>query len=153
MVHYTTDPSPDEGIKFKHTSGIAVFGPDETMVTVPVTIINDEIYEPTEFSMSLSAPEKCETGLYLHKCRVKIIEDDTFPSNKYKAEISSDPRSAPGLGLMLEYAKFNFNSNVVMKASMKVVLSDVVDNVFFIWSLFLGKYLVLSDVVDNVFFI
>ena len=113
------------------------------MVTVPVKIIDNKAFDPTiEFSMSLSAPEDCEIGMYLDKCRVKIIDDDIFPSNKYAAELVSNPRDIHGLGLMWEYVKFNFRDKVVKAASIKWFLADMCDNIYYIWSLVLMRYLV-----------
>ena len=68
--------------KFEDTSGTLVFAPDETIKTVTVKILDNDLYEPTfEFTMTLSNPGNCELGLYLYRCRVKIIDNDIFPSN------------------------------------------------------------------------
>merc|ERR1719460_3523614 len=107
------------------------------MFTIPVQIVNDDLYDPTiEFALRLSAPDKCETGLYLYRCRVKIIENDLFPTNKYK-----DHQNAPGLGLMVEYVKFNFNNATVKKASKRAVIIDTLENLYYIWTLYLVKLL------------
>ena len=93
-VAYSTEPSEHGGRKFVATKGIASFAPGETIVYIPVKIIDDHRFESTvEFRMKLSAPEKCELGLYLHQCRVKIIDDDIFPSNKYAADLLTNPRN------------------------------------------------------------
>jgi hypothetical protein len=106
--------------------------------------------------MCLSSPEGCETGLYLHRCRIKIIDNDVFPSNKYAKEILEDVASAgegarehstPALGLMWEYIKFNLSNKIVRTASKKVFFSDVLDNVYYIWSLWLMKQLVAQAAV------
>ena len=76
-MYFTTDPSPYEGRKFHRVEGTAAFAPEETCITVKVPILNDDRYDPTlEFSMTLSEPASCELGLYLYKCRIKIIDDD-----------------------------------------------------------------------------
>ena len=59
-----------------------------------------------------------------------------FPTNKYK-----DHQNAPGLGLMVEYVKFNFNNATVKKASKRAVIIDMLENLYYIWTLFLVKLL------------
>jgi ABC-type multidrug transport system fused ATPase/permease subunit len=142
-VRYATESSGNAAVKFEAVSGTAFFAADETIFTVPVKLINDDVYDPSiEFVMTLSDPEGCETGLYLYRCRVKIIENDVFPTNKYKAEILSDPHKVPGLLLMLEYVKYNLGHPTVRVASMKMFFCDLAENAFYIWSLFLMRYMV-----------
>ena len=142
-VRYATASSGNAAVKFEAVNGTAFFAADETIFTVPVKLINDDVYDPSiEFVMTLSDPEGCETGLYLYRCRVKIIENDVFPTNKYKAEILSDPHKVPGLSLMMEYVKYNLSHPTVRVASMKMFLCDLAENAFYIWSLFLMKYMV-----------
>ena len=47
-----------------------------------------------------------------------------------------------GIWLLWEYIKFNFRDDVVRRASTKWFISDLCDNVYYIWSLVLMKYLV-----------
>ena len=78
-----------------------------------------------------------------YRCRVKIIDDDAFPSNKYRAQITSGAcRTVPPFALMWEYVKFNWRDKIVRKGSTKVIFSDVLDNLYYIWILFLGKQLI-----------
>ena len=48
---------------------------------------------------------------------------------------------------MWEYIKFNFSNKTVRTASKKVFFSDVLDNVYYIWSLWLMKQLVAQAAV------
>ena len=55
--------------------------------------------------------------------------------------------STPAPGLMWEYIKFNFSNKTVRTASKKVFFSDVLDNVYYIWSLWLMKQLVAQAAI------
>ena len=45
-----------------------------------------------------------DLGLYLYRCRVKIIDNDAFPSNKYRDEIMAGrSMDLPPWSLMKEY--------------------------------------------------
>ena len=124
-------------------TGTVVFEPGETTVAISVIIIDDKRFESTtEFNLSLSDPENCELGQSLQHCRVAIIDDDIFPSNKYARDLLSNPRNIYGLGLLWEYVKFNFRDKIVRTASIKWFISDIGDNVYYIWCLFLMRYLV-----------
>ena len=41
-VYYRTEENQHDGIKFRGTSGTAVFPPGETMVSVPVMILDND---------------------------------------------------------------------------------------------------------------
>ena len=47
----------------------------------------------------IKGPDNCELGKYLHTCRVKIIDDDKFPSNKYGEQIEEGHQVVPMFGL------------------------------------------------------
>ena len=57
-----------------------------------VPILEDENFDTAlEFGLTLSEPEHCSLGRYLHKCRVVIVDDDTFPTNRFAKQVSRKP--------------------------------------------------------------
>jgi ABC-type multidrug transport system fused ATPase/permease subunit len=83
-------------------------------------------------------------GRYLYKCRIKVIDPDCFPTNKFENEIrSNDWPSIPMFSLLLEYFKFNFRSNpIVNKRSKHQLITDQMSNLYFILRLYIGKVVI-----------
>ena len=70
------------------TSGVLEFAPGEVSKPLRVPIIADDAFDTTlEFVMRLKDTEGADLGKYLHRCRVKIVDDDAFPTNKYQEQL------------------------------------------------------------------
>lgn len=143
----TRDGSAKAGQKYVHTTGTVEFAPNETSKQIRIPLLQDEAWEAThEFQLVLSEPQGMILPKYLRECRVKVIDDDTFPTNKYMDllqnqkcfEISHFP-------LMIEYFKMNLRDNVVKKGSLKVIICDQLHNLYFLLNIWLSMYMV--DVV------
>ena len=59
-VHYqTADRTAVAGVDYAATSGTLTFAPGQTSLTIPVSILPQATFRPTDsFSMTLSAPER-----------------------------------------------------------------------------------------------
>ena len=103
----TRDVSAKHGSKYLKTSGLLTFEPGEVLKSLEIPIVTDEYFDTTtEFSVVLHSPENCFLGAYLCATRVFILDDDLFPSNKFRAEIESDTEEALAnisIDLLLEY--------------------------------------------------
>merc|ERR1719410_2593732 len=91
-VTWSTLPSPYEGKKFHAGQGRLVFEPGQSFNTFEVELMHDDRFDSTlQFGLALSNPDNCQLGLYLKKATVKILDDDSFPSNVYKERLRADP--------------------------------------------------------------
>jgi len=93
------------GVNFKHTTSAALMKDGEPFAEVSIPIINDVLWAPTlEFKLELFMPTGCELGKYLHTCRVKVIDQGTFPQEKFKHDIEAgEAESINQVDLMLGF--------------------------------------------------
>lgn len=143
----TADSSEFAGRKFIPTSGTLVFEPGQVEKCFPVTLCEDELFESTvEFGVKLSNPDPgCQLGMYLWQCRIKILDNDVFPTNKYhSALVSGKIRSIPGLHLFVELCKFHLNFS---PDTWKILVLDQLENVDFCLGLFI-RFMAANLFVD-----
>merc|ERR1740123_29201 len=154
-VHFETAAGTASN-KFKSKEGVIEFAPGETQKEITIDLISDPCWHATEeFSINLSEPNGVELGRNLKTVRVKIIDDDVFPSNKYCKEImrpapegvlpqnvGTGPGMASHWGVMVEYFKLNFRNPVTRKGSIKCLITDEIDNAIKIGRIILSLYLV-----------
>jgi len=147
VVHVETrDISAKAGVKYLPISSFVTFEPGERRKTVSIAMMNDDAWDATlEFEVSTTEKEKvnCKLGAYLYNCRCKIIDDDAFPTNRFKEEIHKfdwDAISKPVL--LVEYFRMNLRNPVIKKGVVKTLLCDQFENLYFILCLFLNLYLV-----------
>jgi energy-coupling factor transporter ATP-binding protein EcfA2 len=145
----TEDSSAKAGVKYQAASGSLHFLPGETMKEVIILLLNDDAWDATlEFAVLLSNCRGAQLGKYLSHCRVKIIDDDVFPTNRYDELLRNGQEAAiPGFGLMWQYIKMNMKNAAIRNDSVKQVVIDQSKGLYFILCLYLMMYLV--DVVLN----
>ena len=93
-VQWRTLPSELEGTKFIAADGWLTFAPGEVHQSLRVELIdNDKLDSTLEFGIELvpGSEKGCELGIYLRRCRVKIIDDDVFPTNMFRDDLHRDP--------------------------------------------------------------
>lgn len=144
VVFTSVDASAKAGIKYQHTSGTLHFAEGETLKQILIKITQDEIWDATlEFKIVLSDAKGAQLGRYLWTCRVRIIDDDAFPTNKFKeAVLKQDFESIPLVMLMLEYLRMNFTNPIIKRGGMFMIIADGIQNVYSVFRLFLLIYLV-----------
>lgn len=173
-VDFTTrDMSAIAGKTYEQTAMRLVFEPDEDSKTVLVPLYESETWqELQEFAVELSGgPEglvNATLGGYLWTARVKVIDNDCFPSNEqftFHDEdcmegcdeplcmiVKEQVTSASKTNLFLEYLRFNFNDGKVRFRSIVCALIDQLHNLFGFFQLFVNVYLVdyvLGDLVPD----
>jgi len=147
---YTTlDGSARAGIKYRQTSGRLVFEEGEHSKLITVDLIDDDVWSPTlEFKVLLSEPVNCEIGTNLYLARVKVIDDDCFPSNKYRNLIGQGQNLDEGLGqipassLLWSYMKWNWNAPGINWRSAMYVTFDQVHNAYLYFKMWVTVFLV-----------
>ncbi|CAE7543853.1 unnamed protein product [Symbiodinium natans] len=132
QVSYSTrDCSAKADSSFKATAGTVYYEPGEFSKSIAVPLISNTRWDThVEFAVEL-----LEDGLvggvlghYLHETRVKIIDDDTFPSIRFKDQVlAQDFDSIPRLGLLWEYISRNLGEPLVQVGTIKMLLLAVLD--------------------------
>jgi len=142
---HTSDGDGKVGMRYKHTEGKLVFKPGEIMKQINVDIIESPAWSSSlEFKVVLHAASKCSLGRYLYACRVKVIDPDCFPSNKFQKQIlSNNWQSVPMFKLLLDYFRFNYlSSPIVNRRTKHQLLTDQIANLYFILRLYIGKVVI-----------
>jgi hypothetical protein len=86
---YTEDGSGKAGVRYGSASGTLIFEPGELSKSITVPIIDSDDWNTTlEFKVRLHEPVGCELGRYLFISRVKVIDNDFFPTNRFEEEMT-----------------------------------------------------------------
>lgn len=142
----TEDVSAKAGERYQATSGKVTFLDGEARRVVQIAVIQKEDWCPTlEFKVRLSEPDNCYLGLYLQACNVKVIDDDIFPSDKYREEICGDKegvRNVNSYGLFLEFVKMNWKQKGMRWKTWLTLVFDQLKNANMYLRLSISAYLV-----------
>lgn len=153
----TRDWTAKGGQRFRHGSGVLTWQPGEWVKNIEIEFIDCRNWQGTlEFIVVLSNPEGCTLGNYLHTCRVKTLDADTFPTNRFRKQITEaitgihraqhlDDIAAIHVsdsGLFLEYVKMNLKDPVIRKGTMKTLVVDTFENLSFFWVLWVMLYFI-----------
>jgi len=144
----TRDGSAKAGAKFVHTSENLIFQTGENLKQFQIPLVNDDKWDSTlEFSVELQQDGLVNgiLGRYLWRASVSIIDNDVFPTNRYKDELLEQnwETLVPPSGLLREYLKLTFANPVVRKGSIKIILAD----------LFRTLYLVLGFITMKIYLV
>eukprot|EP00747_Dinoflagellata_sp_TGD_P080316 gnl/TRDRNA2_/TRDRNA2_160841_c0_seq1.p1 gnl/TRDRNA2_/TRDRNA2_160841_c0~~gnl/TRDRNA2_/TRDRNA2_160841_c0_seq1.p1 ORF type:complete len:902 (+),score=160.81 gnl/TRDRNA2_/TRDRNA2_160841_c0_seq1:85-2790(+) len=146
---YTEDGSAQAGRRYVATTGSLVFRPNETVQPVRVLILEDRKWDATlDFRIKLTNVRGGTLGQYLHTCQVKVIDNDFFPTNKFRNMDHSNMEavaSIPSFQLFIEYIRMNTKDEDIWRLSKNTVVADNLKNVYFFVQLYLQVYLI--DVV------
>jgi len=111
-VRYRTkDHSAIAGVKYEYKNERVDFGPGENSRRFEIKIVNDDSFDSTlEFEIFLEEPENCVINNEMSHTRVKILDDDLFPSNRFKEAIQKgeDALNKVGFPLLWSFMKFTF---------------------------------------------
>lgn len=142
----TRDGDGKAGLRYAAVSGDLVFEPGEIMKQIMVPIIESRAWSSSlEFKVVLSdVTGDCVLGRYLYLCRVKVIDPDCFPTNKFEEKIRADDfDQIPMFSLLVEYFKFNFFSNpIVTSRSTHQLVTDQISNLYFTLRLVMVKVVI-----------
>jgi len=142
----TEDGSAKAGLKYHACAGKVVFPPGEIYTQIRVKLIQSSSWDPTlDFLVALKEDgfENVELHRYHMKCRVKVMDDDAFPSSKYKQQVDNNQVAAiPGPQLMIEYFKMNLRNEVVRRGSKKCLAADFLINLAFMTRLVIKVWMI-----------
>eukprot|EP00435_Cladocopium_sp_Y103_P030492 s1840_g7.t1 len=140
----TEDGSGKAGYRYEHAEGWInlgelVFEKGVFEKSIPITIVESPLWSATlEFKVILENPVQCQLGKYLKICRVKVIDQDEFPSGFYAKETAED---VP-IGLFIEYVKLALEQPGNTWRFLVTVIFDQVRNAYIWFTLKVSVYLV-----------
>lgn len=145
-VDFTTqDMSAKAGVKYEAWSGTVHMAPGESSTTLEIKVIDDEFWSTVlEFAVVLSNPVNCGIANSLREARVKIIDDDAFPSNRFKNAAAFEMYRVL---LMWDYIALALTSPAVQRKTVLMVILDSIHNLYFVLRAYLNVYMV--DVLFN----
>jgi len=147
VVDYETrDISAKAGYKYEAVSGCLVFESGEREKAIAIRLLDHPTWDATvEFEVVLKQEGIVNATLtgFGKVCRVKIMDQDPFPTNRFKDQIQERKFEELGyLKLLWEYCKMNLLDPVVRQGVLKNFLIDLFANLYFIMELFLDLYLI-----------
>lgn len=152
VTYETYKGSAKADINYSYTKGQLIFEEGEHTKSIDIPILHDSSWSPVlDFKVHLFTPVNCHLGLYLHHCRVKIINSDPFPSELYAEEIakgSASIRNIDSWSLFFEYCRTSYEADSIgiKYSTLLVLIFDQLSNLFLFGTLWFGVYL-----VDTVF--
>jgi len=142
----TQDATAKSNEQYGSVWGQLVFEDEESVKTINIPILEDNDWTPTcEFKVCLTNAQNCHLGLYLYECRVKIINSDKFPTDRYAETIEKGEEAIYELddwGLFREYCKLNFDSAGIKMKTAFVLCFDQLNNILIFGNLWVGVYIV-----------
>eukprot|EP00929_Paragymnodinium_shiwhaense_P069236 TRINITY_DN34928_c0_g1_i1.p1 TRINITY_DN34928_c0_g1~~TRINITY_DN34928_c0_g1_i1.p1 ORF type:complete len:936 (-),score=243.51 TRINITY_DN34928_c0_g1_i1:280-3087(-) len=142
--YFTRDVAAKHPRKYKEKKGTIDFQVGEEIAWIEVEVVQDASFDTNlDFMVILDQPVDCVIGSSLGRCRIMIIDDDVFPTNKFRAEILANDMDDIGLKLLWSFMVFMFERvpDVRGKAIFTAVL-DQLHNVSYIASIYLQIYMV-----------
>lgn len=153
VMYHCKDVSAKASVNYVCASGQFVFEEDEHTKSFDIPILEDGSWSPTnEFEIALDHPQNCQLGMYLHHCRVKILNTDPFPSEMYEEDIKAVLQGTSTLdhvsmwSLFWEYWKMNYGSVGLKWQTVLVLVMDQLSNLLLFGTLWIGVY-----IVDTIF--
>eukprot|EP00929_Paragymnodinium_shiwhaense_P002949 TRINITY_DN10329_c0_g1_i1.p1 TRINITY_DN10329_c0_g1~~TRINITY_DN10329_c0_g1_i1.p1 ORF type:complete len:879 (+),score=178.62 TRINITY_DN10329_c0_g1_i1:149-2785(+) len=144
---YTEDGSAQAGSKYVAKTEMVTFQTGEDFAHFSVNIIDDPLSDATlEFKVRMRNPKGCQVAMDMDITRIKIIDDDRFPSELGAACLDGlgdeNISDMVWLSLMREYIWRNFNVPGVSWRTVIYVTIDQMHNLYFLLKTFLNIYMV-----------
>lgn len=151
-VYYETqDDSALSGRSYTSTSGKLVFQPGDTIQHVEIPIINNTLWDTTTEFRCILQQEGLTGGVlgqYLYQTRVKIIDNNAFPTDAFAHLTSPEALAKTNKWkLFLGYCSLVSNIPGIWCGTIKYALVDVNHNLWHLLQLFTSVYM-LDYVID-----
>merc|ERR1719199_1489915 len=142
VKYKTEDASAKAGVRYKESHGEVTFKDGEYTKPVKLEVIADDTWASiSEFKVRLEHASNCELGQYLHVARVKIIDNDKFPSSKYEAQLEQGEEgieSLSGMMLFWEYWKLNFGYEGIGWRTLLILILSQMENIYLFFTLYVN---------------
>eukprot|EP00928_Gymnodinium_smaydae_P087507 TRINITY_DN71762_c0_g1_i1.p1 TRINITY_DN71762_c0_g1~~TRINITY_DN71762_c0_g1_i1.p1 ORF type:complete len:872 (+),score=144.38 TRINITY_DN71762_c0_g1_i1:79-2694(+) len=141
---HTEDGSGKAGQRYEAAEGHLDFAVNDIRKSLEVPIIKDPLWNATlEFRVVLTDAVGCQLGVYLHTCRVKVIDNDLFPSSKFP-QVDQGLEAIASIGtfrLFWEYFKLIVQRDGMMWRTIACIFGDQLENVYVIYKLWATVFL------------
>jgi hypothetical protein len=89
-------------------------------------------------------------GRFLWQCRVKVIDDDTFPTSRFREKLKMHKEDlVPPMQLLWEFCRMQLQDPVVLTNSIVFVISGLITNILFCLKMLSTMYLLDFILTDN----
>jgi len=151
VSYHTMDDSAIAGERYFERSGHLHFEAGVCCMSIDIPIVENDRWSTTlEFKVCLDQPTHCKLGNYLHTARVKVIDDNVFPSDVFRGQVQQEEEieRIDGFWLFLEYCKLNCGLSGIAWRTWLTLVLDQMKNVYLVLKLKLSIYMV-NDVFDD----
>lgn len=139
---HTASGSAKEGEEFRAEHLTLSFEPDEVLKSVHVELFDNTRWDThMEFSAKLMNPLGAVLGEYLSETHVRIIDDDWFPSNRFKEEIENNDFENVREKLLTDYIYRNLSDPLIRIGTIKMILVGAFDSFFMMSKLLVHLYI------------
>eukprot|EP00929_Paragymnodinium_shiwhaense_P073865 TRINITY_DN37747_c0_g1_i1.p1 TRINITY_DN37747_c0_g1~~TRINITY_DN37747_c0_g1_i1.p1 ORF type:complete len:973 (-),score=219.53 TRINITY_DN37747_c0_g1_i1:219-3137(-) len=144
VAYYTEDVTAKAKLKYVPKSGTVNFSSGQEVATISIEVIQDNFFDTNlDFVVALKEPQDCVLKEIDSRSRVMIIDDDMFPTNDYKTEITSNTMTKVGNALLFAFIIFILRR--VPDIRRRFILSALMDqlhNVNYLLQIYLQVYMV-----------
>jgi len=141
------------GESYVGVKGKLVFKPGESSTQIEVSLLDNENWDNSlHFTVVLFQEGLVGAVLNPHMwhARIRVIEDDAFPTNVYKEQLVSNRlKEIPKFHLMFEYVRFNLTMKVIRQSTLKMVLVEQCHSFYFLLRLLITVFLVDNVIGDD----
>jgi ABC-type multidrug transport system fused ATPase/permease subunit len=144
-VDYETEGSERWAHRYEALKGTVHFRPGERTKTIILRFSEHEYHgSAVEVNVSLTNPQGCKLGAYLKRVRVKLLDNDTFPT-KFAEDIKRDYtaeswRAGKNVSMFIAVCKSLFMHTV--RGSIKLIVAGQVNNMIFISELWIMRAII-----------
>jgi len=144
VKYRTTEKSAIKDVNYHHAEGTIVWERGDVSKTVEVGLIDDNHWAGVvEFRVVLEDAENGIISSSAGQARVQRIDDDVFPSNKYRDQIlNRQVQDINPFGLFFEFVKLVYDDPTVAKGSVRLLFVGQLENAFGLLQLVMSMFMV-----------
>lgn len=143
---FTQDGSAKAGQTYIAASGTLIFEQGMSSLTVEVALIPNEVWDTMlEFKVVLNQEGLVNARLdrYMNEVRVRVFNDDPFPTNRYREELQEGrAHDVPTLVMVRAYISLHCRDRDIWIRSVKGIILDQLHNLNFFVGLFMQVFLI-----------
>jgi len=138
------DLSAKAGHKYEAVVGTLKFAAGCAGLQINVPLLNDDAYVPvSSFEVMLTEPEGCNLDPTKSICRVTIMDDDSFPSNRCQKFIKSNKiEEIPTITILRSFFELALSTHGVGNKVKIVMVGDHLSNLYVLFKNYLTAYMI-----------
>eukprot|EP00928_Gymnodinium_smaydae_P030217 TRINITY_DN22528_c0_g2_i1.p1 TRINITY_DN22528_c0_g2~~TRINITY_DN22528_c0_g2_i1.p1 ORF type:complete len:792 (+),score=66.17 TRINITY_DN22528_c0_g2_i1:173-2548(+) len=148
VKYATVDHSAIGNINYVPTLGSLAFEPGENEKPITIKLLHDHAWSNTlDFNVRLEAPVGGRLGFYLYQSKVRLANQDPFPTERVDVE-SLEAERVSFVLLFTEYLRMQFQYPLIKSGTIKLILIDLCHNINLVFRLALMLY-TIDDILDT----